>query len=59
MHEYLTVNCPVKSAEVDRLLRCQDPLEVAAECTELGNTIHDLDMAFLLNRANPEVLSIY
>ena len=54
MHEYLTVNCPLKSAEIDRFLRFQDPLEVAVECTELGNTIHDLDMAFFLNRANSE-----
>ena len=54
MHEYLTVNCPLKPAEIDRLLQFQDPLEVAVECTELGNTIHDLDMGFFMDRANPE-----
>lgn len=54
MHEYLTVNCPLKTAEIDRLLQFQDPLEVAVECTGLGNTIHDLDIGFFLDRANPE-----
>ena len=54
MHEYLTVNCPLKSAEIDRLLQFQDPLEVAVGCADLQNTVPDLDMGFFLDRANPE-----
>ena len=54
MHEYLTVNCPLKSAEIDRLLQLQDPLEVAVQCTE-GKASPDMDLSFLMDRVEPEL----
>ena len=54
MHEYLTGEHCFSEEEVSRLLRFEDPLEVAAECAEIGNTLHDINLQFYMERANPE-----
>ena len=54
MHGYLTEEHSFEESEVERLLRFRDPLEVVVGCTELGCTIYDLNVAFYLDRADPE-----
>ena len=54
MHEYLTTEYRFEKCEAERLLRFRDPLEVVVGCTELGCTIYDLNVAFYLDRADPE-----
>ena len=54
MHEYLTEEYSFDRDEAARLLKFRDPLEVAVECTGLSGTIHDLNVAYYLDMANPE-----
>ena len=54
MHQYLTAEYSFDRDEAERLLRFSDPLEVAVECTGLNSTIHDLNIAYFLDMANPE-----
>ena len=54
MHEYLTEEYSFDRDETERLLKFHDPLEVAVECTGLSGTIHDLNVAYYLDMANPE-----
>ena len=53
-HEYLTKAYRFSEDEISLLLRFEDPLEVAAECAEIGNTLHDINLQFYMERANPE-----
>ena len=54
MHQYLTEEYSFEREEAERLLKFCDPLEVAVECTGLSGTIHNLNMAYYLDMANPE-----
>ena len=54
MHQYLTEEYSFDRDEAERLLKFRDPLEVAVECTGLSDTIHDLNVAYYLDMANPE-----
>ena len=54
MHQYLTEEYSFERDEAERLLKFRDPLEVAVECTGLSGTIHDLNVAYYLDMANPE-----
>ncbi|MBQ9348381.1 MAG: hypothetical protein IJT94_13780 [Oscillibacter sp.] len=54
MHQYLTEEYSFDRDEAERLLKFRDPLEVAVECTGLSGTIHNLNMAYYLDMANPE-----
>ena len=54
MHQYLTEEYSFDRDEAERLLKFRDPLEVAVECTGLSGTIHDLNVAYYLDMANPE-----
>ena len=54
MHQYLTEEYRFDRDEAERLLKFRDPLEVAVECAGLSNTIHDLNVAYYLDMANPE-----
>ena len=54
MHEYLTGEHEFEPEEIRRLLRFRDPLEVAVECVGVENAIHDLNLAYCLDRSVPE-----
>ena len=54
MHQYLTEEYSFDRDEAARLMKFRDPLEVAVECTGLSGTIHDLNVAYYLDMANPE-----
>ena len=54
MHQYLTEEYRFDRDEAERLLKFRDPLEVAVECAGLSSTIHDLNVAYYLDMANPE-----
>ena len=54
MHEYLTNNHHFEEDEANRLLRFQDPLEVAVEATGIGNTILALELTAYLDQAEVE-----
>ena len=54
MHQYLTAEYSFDRDEAARLMKFRDPLEVAVECTGLSGTIHDLNVAYYLDMANPE-----
>ena len=54
MHEYLTEEYSFDRDEAERLLKFRDPLEVAVECTGLSNTIHDLNVDYYMEKADPE-----
>ena len=53
MHEYLTGEHPLETEEINRLLRFQDPLEVAVDCAK-GYDFREMDMGFLMDRSGPE-----
>ena len=53
MHEYLTGDHPLETEEINRLLRFQDPLEVAVDCAK-GYDFREMDMGFLMDRSGPE-----
>ena len=53
MHDYLTGQQPLDGKDISRLLRFQDPLEVAVDCAE-GYTLQDMDLGFLMDRREPE-----
>ena len=44
---------PLDGKDISRLLRFQDPLEVAVDCAE-GYTLQDMDLGFLMDRREPE-----
>ena len=54
MYGYLTEEHNFEESEVERLLRFEDPLEVAVECVNLGGDIRTVDLNFYLNRMNAE-----
>ena len=54
MHRYLTEKYSFNRGEAERLLKFRDPLNVAVECAGLRGTIHDLNVGYYLDMANPE-----
>ena len=54
VHEYLTGQHGFDGAEVEALLRFEDPLEVIASCAGVGSPIVDMDICFYLERSNAE-----
>ncbi|MBQ9345981.1 MAG: hypothetical protein IJT94_01405 [Oscillibacter sp.] len=54
MHDYLTGQDALDDKDINRLLRFQDPLEVAVDCAE-GYTLQNLELGFLMDRAEPEL----
>ena len=54
MHGYLTEEHSFEESEVERLLRFENPLEVAVECVNLGGDIRSVDLNFYLSRMDAE-----